>query len=914
MMNDKDYELWCRRGRIKGETRKLITTIRNSEPARLARGNGRSVPGLYPSRLMGRTLQFESHSCELQFIQQLEHAKDDVLEVWDQPVSLTLSFKNKDGKKVTVSYVPDFFVIRKEYAEFIECKTEDDLLKLAEEQPNRYRKGDNGEWHSPPMEELANELGVRFTLRTADGINRVYTRNIVFLDDYLRADALLVTADAYQLILSIVKERRGITLAELLDEVTGQKEVKADSDDVYFLIVRGDIYVDLYSTPLAVRERVHVFASAEHAEVYAPYGAMPASPKAKCADIGEGARLLWDSKVWKVANYGASRIWLQGDTTDAALTLERFEELVASGVIEVVDSAEPADPYAQGLEILNNSEPHVYAEAERRVALIKPYLNKEKPLKGAENERTLRRYISAFREAEACYSNGLVGLLPRWFAEGKSVKRLPEIVYAIMDDRIKNDHETMVQKGAWVVHGAVLNDCEAQGISKDKWPSYVTFCSRVNRRPRAEQTRKRKGNRAAYPHETHIFWLEKDTPPHGDRPFQIAHADCTKLDIELVCPITGENMGRPWAAFLVDAYSRMLLAIVVTFDEPSYRTTMMLLRECARIHKRLPQTLMVDRGKEFDNTYLRRLVGIFEVTVKFRPPSKPRHGSVGERLFGTAANEFVHNLMGNTQIMTEIRKVMKSTCPKTLAGWQLGLFAEWLCAWGYEFYNKRLHWTLKQRPIDAFARSLELTGKRRRLITDSETFRILTMPTTRKQTAKNVVDKGVKINSIYYWNNALRERSLEGKQLQVRYDPFDMSVAYVQIRGRWVKCTAEHFATFQYCTERQIKIASEELRRRNKRFSRSLPLTAKALADFIRRAEEVQKGQAVVRLLNQRNKDREVRPVFTVIDGGTPARPVGQLPVSKDAPSGADGGEQAGDESPFTSIKVGKLGLLRELA
>lgn len=913
MLTDKDYELWCRRGRLKAEARKLITTIRNSEPARLVRGNRSSVMGLYPSRLMGRTLQFESHSCELQFIQQMEHAKDDVLEIWDQPIPLTLSFKNKAGKKVTVSYVPDFFVIRKDSAEFLECKTEEDLLKLAEEQPNRYCKGDDGEWHSPPMEELAKALGVRFTLRTADSINRVYIRNIVFLDDYLRADALLVTADAYQLILSIVRDRRGITLAELLDEVTGQEEVKADSDDVYFLIVRGDIYVDLYSTPLAVRERVQVFVSAEHAEVYAPYGAMPASPKAKCADIGEGTRLLWDSKVWKVANCGASRIWLQGDTTDAALTRERFEELIASGVMEVVDSAEPADPYAQGLEILNNSEPHVYVEAERRLELIKPYLDKEKPLKGAEKERTLRRYISAFREAEACYSNGLVGLLPRWFAEGKSVKRLQEKVYEIMDDRIENDHETIVQKGAWVVHGAVLNDCEAQGITKDKWPSYVTFCGRVNSRPRAEQTRKRKGKRAAYQHETHVYWIEKDTPPHGDRPFQIAHADCTKLNIELVCPITGGNLGRPWAAFLVDAYTRMLLAIVVTFDEPSYRTTMMLLRECARIHKRLPQTLMVDRGKEFDNTYLRRLAGTFEVTVKFRPPSKPRHGSVGERLFGTS-NEFVHSLMGNTQIMTEIRKVMKSTCPKTQAGWQLGLFAEWLCVWGYEIYNKRPHWTLQQRPIDAFARSLELTGKRRRLITDSETFRILTMPATRKQTAKNVVDKGVKINSIYYWNNALRERSLEGKQLHVRYDPFDVSVAYVQIRGRWVKCTAEHFATFQYCTERQIKIASEELRRRNKRFLRSRPLSAKDLADFIRRAEEVQKGQAAQRLQNQRSKDREVRPIFTVIDGGAPAHPVRQCTASSNALSEGGAGEQSQGESPFALVKINNLDLLQELA
>lgn len=913
MMTKQKYDLWCRRLGIKGKTRKLIDTIRNSQPVRAARGGGSSVMGIYPSRLMGRTLQFESHRCELPFIQQMEHTKGDVLEIWDQPITLTLSFKNVRGKKSTVSYVPDFFLCRKEYAEIVECKTEDDLVNLAEKLPNRYCRGEDGTWHSPPMEELAKDLGVRFTLHTTADINRVYIRNIEFLDDYMRMNALMVAADAYQLILSIVRGHRGISLADLLHYVLGQEEVKVDSDDVYLLILRGDIYVDLFAVPLAVPDRVQVFENAELAAAYVPLGGVPAAPRAEYLDVSEGARLLWDGKVWKIANVGEGKIWLLGEATDIALTHERFEEYVTGGAIKLLDSAPELDPYALAREILDNAPPSARAEADRRFDLIKPYLDKEKPLNGAEKERTLRRHISAFKDALAYHGNGHVGLLPDWFADGKSVKRLPEEVYQIMDERIAEDYETLVQKGVTVVYGAVLNDCEARGIPEDRQPSYVTFWKRVNSRPRAEQVRKRKGRKAAYQHETHIYWLEKDTPPHGDRPFQIAHADCTQLDEELVCPLTGENMGRPWAAFLVDAFTRLLLAIVLTFDEPSYRTTMMLLRECARRHKRLPQTLIVDRGKEFDNIYLRRLAGAFEMTVKFRPGSKPRHGSVGERLFGTANDQIVHNLWGNTQIMTEIRKVTKLNSPKILAAWTLGPFTEWFTAWGYEFYNKRPHWTLKQRPIEMFARSLELTGKRRGRIIYDETFRILTMPTTRKRTAKNVIDKGVKINNIYYWNDALRERPLEGKQLPIRYDPFNVSIAYVQIRGRWVRCTSEHFATFEHCTERQLKIASEELRRRNKKFSRSRPITAKDLADFIRRAEEVQRGQAELRLLNQRNKDREVRPVFTLINGGWADKLVRGQADTEVITAAEDSSETAQVSSPFAAIEVGNLALLKGL-
>lgn len=913
MFTDKEFNLWSTKLRLSSETRKFINSIRCSEPVRLARGGSNSVAGLYPSRLMGRTLQFESHHCELSFIQQMEHAKGEIFEIWDQPIKLSLTYKNKNGKHITVQYVPDFLLCRKEYAELVECKTEEDLIKLAEEQPNRYCRGENGIWQSPPMEECAKKLGIRFSIYSTSNINSVYIRNLDFLDDYMRAESLLIAADSQQFILSVIKEYRGISLAELLDYILGQDEVKVESDDIYYLILRGDIYVNLYSVPLAVRERVQVFENYELAKAYAPLDAVPSAPRAKYVEFIEGTRLIWDNKVWKIGNIGQEKVWLLGEATDAAFTHQRFEEYVSSGVIELLDPAPELDPYRQGLETLNSAAPHVRAEAERRLELIKPYLNKEKSLCGVKRERSLRRYVAAFKEAQAYCGIGLAGLLPEWYADGKSVKRLSEKVYLIMDNRIANDYETTVQKNISVVYGSVLNDCEEQKISEDKWPSYVTFCKRVNSRPRAEQTKQRKGNKAAYQHETHIYWIEKDTPPHGDRPFQIAHADCTQLDVELVCPITGENMGRPWAAFLIDAYTRLLLAMFVTFDEPSYRTTMMLLRECARRHRRLPQTIMVDRGKEFDNIYLRRLAGTFEITVKFRPPSKPRHGSVSERLFGIANGDFVHNLEGNTQIMTEIRKLTKSINPKTQASWPLGPFTEWFTIWGYEIYNKRPHWTLEQRPIEAFARALELTGKQRRLITYDETFRILTMPTTRKKTAKNVVDKGVKINNIYYWNEALRERSLEGKQLHVRYDPFNVSISYIWIRGRWVRCTAEYYATFDYCTERQLKIASQELRKRHKKFLRARPLTAKALADFIRRAEEVQKGQAELRLLNQRVKDREVRPIFTIIDGGVVAHTVHQTGIGHTLipVSGSDG--KAPDPSPFSAINFEKLRKLKEL-
>src|SRR5690606_13766219 len=125
-------------------------------------------------------------------------------------------------------------------------------------------------------------------------------------------------------------------------------------------------------------------------------------------------------------------------------------------------------------------------------------------------------------------------------------------------------------------------------------PSYKTFSQAINHRPRQEQTEKREGRRAAYQQQSFYWELEFTTPRHGDRPFEIGHIDHTQLDIELVCSRTGRCLGRPWATFLVDAFSRRLLAVYLTFDPPSYRSCMMILRECVRRHGRLPQIVVVD--------------------------------------------------------------------------------------------------------------------------------------------------------------------------------------------------------------------------------------------------------------------------------------------------------------------------------
>jgi hypothetical protein len=148
-----------------------------------------------------------------------------------------------------------------------------------------------------------------------------------------------------------------------------------------------------------------------------------------------------------------------------------------------------------------------------------------------------------------------------------------------------------------------------------------------------------------------------------------------------------------------------------------------------------------------------------------------------------------------------------------------------------------------------------------RLIPYDEAFRMLTLPTTRKGTAKVMPQLGIKINALYYWSNALLDPEVEKAQVPVRYDPFDAGVAYAFIKGRWVQCISGHYAIFAGRSEREIQLATAELRKRDQLHGQQFTLTARKLADFLTslEAEEL--------LLQQRLKDTEAREMLAAANG-----------------------------------------------
>jgi hypothetical protein len=316
---------------------------------------------------------------------------------------------------------------------------------------------------------------------------------------------------------------------------------------------------------------------------------------------------------------------------------------------------------------------------------------------------------------------------------------------------------------------------------------------------------------------------------------------------------------------LIDAFSRRCLALYLTFDEPSYRSCMMIMRDCVMRHNRLPQIIVVDGGTEFKSTYFETLLAEYECIKKTRPPAKARFGSICERLFGTTNTQFIHNLRGNTQITRNVRQVTKSNKPAGQAVWTLSALHTYLSSFLFEIYDTIEHPALGRTPRDAYIIGLKATGARaNRMISYDRTFLMATFPSTQRGTARVMPGRGVKINGMHYWAEAFRDPSLENHDFSIRYDPFDMGTAYAFVNGRWTECHSEHYAVLHGRSQKEIMFASKEVRRRSQLHSRGrFTLTARKLAEFLASAEN-EEEHLVQQLRDSEGKSIRQNDLFAI--------------------------------------------------
>jgi len=101
---------------------------------------------------------------------------------------------------------------------------------------------------------------------------------------------------------------------------------------------------------------------------------------------------------------------------------------------------------------------------------------------------------------------------------------------------------------------------------------------------------------------------------------------------------------------------------------------------------------------------------------------------------------------------------------------------------------------------------------------------------------------------------------LERTQIPVRYDPFDIGTTYAYCQGQWVQCLSQYYQQLHGHSEKELELATEELREQARRNHQAASITPLHLAEFL---ADVQAHQ---RVLLQRVRDLEQGAVVHALD------------------------------------------------
>lgn len=171
MLPDSAFAAWCSRRKLSHEAIEILQQIRTSRPIRKVPQNKAAIPNTFSSKKMERAIQFELYSVEFPFIYEAEH-DDDILEFWCQPSTFEISYAGANGRLMRHPHTPDYFVIHRDSAGWIDVKDQGMLVASWKKQPNRYRMVE-GVWTFPPGKLYAEELGLTYSLLVSAEANAI---------------------------------------------------------------------------------------------------------------------------------------------------------------------------------------------------------------------------------------------------------------------------------------------------------------------------------------------------------------------------------------------------------------------------------------------------------------------------------------------------------------------------------------------------------------------------------------------------------------------------------------------------------------------------------------------------------------------------------------------------------------------
>ncbi|MBU3068262.1 transposase family protein [Aestuariicella sp. G3-2] len=773
----------------------------SNTPSRRPSGNHMSVHDTIASRKMMWTQNSESRSAELPFLLSCEF-RHDVLLYFCQPTPIKISYRNSKDKKVTYLAGLDYLVITKNAVFLVECKKQEWLESEISNNPKKFQKTTSG-YIYPPAEEAASELGIKVIVSTDRDFTTSFTRNCQYLLNYID-DLKYHNEHATKEIQNSIRTNGNRMRFSELSRTFTQTQILQG-------VFHKKLFADIDSELLVNPESVWIYEDISYFNgIKDLKKEKQLIPIINIESLSTETAIWWGDKEFEILNL-VTTPRIQLNIRDAS---NRIVSLSESNIYELLEKQELYIKKTvindETRQLLFRKKAYQVEEARKRLAMIQGHTLP------TFSSRTLSRYKKKIKTA----MDPLVAVMSNKEKRGNRNPRLSSSVIKLID---KYFEELLKPAPAPVYHvwKRFWHECKNSGYSPC---SYETFNKRFKSIDKYTRTLKQKGFKAAYalgprPREIDLEW---DLPCHGDYIFEIVHADHTPIEIKLKSALTGQPLDKTlYLSTMYDGHSRVVLAVHISFEAPSYRSTMMLLRECYRRYKRFPIFMVVDHGPDFQSCYFDSTMADLGIHKRNRPTSASRHGSIIERCFGTTETEFIHHLSGNKQLQKLGRGLSGSHKPDKFVEITPDEFEMRLKDYAYlqsPHTNRR---GISETPHERWKRSAskfdELPGTK--ALSEYHVY-LSTLAEADRKGTRILNENQLNFRGCNYRLSS-NVPGYDGKKasIPVRYDPYDITYAWGLINNRWVLFKVDD-PLVRECFDKGIRLAHMEVASRRYRDSK----------------------------------------------------------------------------------------------
>lgn len=478
--------------------------------------------------------------------------------------------------------------------------------------------------------------------------------------------------------------------------------------------------------------------------------------------------------------------WIDAGEVSADLRAGRIscpeEFLVSSRCYRLNRTASTGEDNSVSLAAVPRDED--LREAGRRLRIVQGEL-----IDPSASTRTIRRWREQYERG----GKDILSLVPNIRQRGNRTPRITVVHEQLIERVIREEVMKPDAVNFTFAYASYLRAHEDAGASGVKYGmagedpvSFPTFLRRVAKQDRVEMAALRSGSRAANaarpPREPATRSLA------SQRPFHRVHIDHYICDLFVVVMESGgrRHTERPWLTCAVDEFSGAVVAMSLSFANPSRWACASILRDCADRHGRLPEVIVVDNGKEFESVYFECCLGRLGITKQSRPPGDPRFGASVERIFGTLRSELLAALPGNTNNSQRGRCSTTACKGEALAVMTIEQAYAAIETYFFRQFNTHARGEYSSSPEVMQRQGLEAMPSCGVSVVVDAAFYIATAIDAKKPILVDA-SRGLKHKGRWYSSPQLRP-ALHRQRLEVREEPHDSGRIYALVGHRWVTC------------------------------------------------------------------------------------------------------------------------------